>query len=297
MRWLFVAALVTTGCNSAPQDRPTPDRSPPPAATASVTASATAKPSATTSATASAKPVGPPEACPGDDVSVAVLRQQCTSATCTGDLARVELWRDGEGRLGVMKLLGDPTRCSHPPAVFTDWAGQALFTVPLRPVSKNEAASIQADIRQRTAPFEAAERVSCKALLAGRWRPAAKGRKDRTVAELKAEPRRRASYVVVGDVWTVRTCPPRTPKPDCEASDHRGVDLVDSATDRTPEGIFVQASKTGPLAATARGLKEGQRYRLLVEPAGNLGKRSRALNARFDLVALLGPVPRPAGAD
>jgi hypothetical protein len=91
----------------------------------------------------------------------------CREASCAGPFAKLELWRDASGGLGVVFFLGDLARCSHPPGIYFDAAGAVRWTVPMRPVVRGSAEHAELE-RKHAAEIEGlvrAESLLCRDVL------------------------------------------------------------------------------------------------------------------------------------
>src|SRR5690606_15836051 len=128
----------------------------------------------------------------------------------------VTILRDGDGRAGGLRFDGDPSACSHPPAVYVDHRGAKVHTVPMRPVCEEQADRIAAATTQAIAPFRQADRIPCKRVLDGSWVPEAKGAAPRSLRLPYGPDWQHASYVVQGHVFDVKTCPPCPKGADCK---------------------------------------------------------------------------------
>jgi cytochrome c peroxidase len=91
-----------------------------------------------------------------------VLRIVC-NATCGGAFAFVTPYRDAAGRLVRLELRGDIRRCSHPPTLFFDAAGDQTAVIPNRPVvpGSDEALGLVAVREAQTGGLFAGPTISC----------------------------------------------------------------------------------------------------------------------------------------
>lgn len=94
----------------------------------------------------------------------AVLAKICAAAPCVGPLGRVEVLRE-DGKIVGYQHLGDLGRCSHPPAVYFDAAGQELGAIPEEPVApgSEEARHFEAERLRLSRGGTKAETLRCPA--------------------------------------------------------------------------------------------------------------------------------------
>lgn len=91
-----------------------------------------------------------------------VLAKICAKATCAGPFGRVEVLRKEGAIVGYLHF-GDLRRCSHPPAVYFDAAGEELGAIPEKPVApgSDEARHFEAERVRLSRGGVAAESLSC----------------------------------------------------------------------------------------------------------------------------------------
>ena len=130
--WIVVLAVVA--CGSQPADKDTPP--------------------ATTTTTAP----------PARDAERELLTKICAAGTCTGDFARIEIWRDAQGAIGRLIYDGDIDRCSHPPRSYYDRTGAETLTIPFEPVEPGSAKALEYERKQteQLAGLTKDRELSCK---------------------------------------------------------------------------------------------------------------------------------------
>jgi hypothetical protein len=124
MKWLIAVALITA-CSSKTSNPP-PQQ--PPAG----------------SGTASGSAATPP---PADDK--ALIAKVCAAGTCTGEMARIEVWRDVSGAIGRLVYDGDLQRCSHPPRSYHDRDGKQTLAIPFEPVEPGSPKALEYERSQK----------------------------------------------------------------------------------------------------------------------------------------------------
>lgn len=104
-----------------------------------------------------------PEKGPADGKAPAeVLAKICARATCAGPFGRVEVLRK-EGVIVGYLHFGDIRRCSHPPAMYFDAAGEEVGAIPEKPVvpGSDEARHFEAERVRLSRGGTAAESLRC----------------------------------------------------------------------------------------------------------------------------------------
>lgn len=96
------------------------------------------------------------------DPSPEVIAKVC-AAPCAGDFARIEVYRDDEGRVARLIFNGDLEDCSHPPQVYFDAAGEETATIPEEPIEPGSQRATEL-LAKRDAELEGlnkAETLAC----------------------------------------------------------------------------------------------------------------------------------------
>ena len=80
-----------------------------------------------------------------------------------GSFAEIEVWVDDGGAIRRLVFDGDIRRCSHPPRIYLDGAGERTLTVPLKPVVKGspEAKKLFAAQEAQLAGLRKAQTLRC----------------------------------------------------------------------------------------------------------------------------------------
>ena len=113
-------------------------------------------------------PAGPPSASAASSVlpqvaTPGVFARACET-DCADDLAELTVYRNAAGAIGVVTVMGNPSRCSHPPLRFLDPDGVERAVIPLVPVVPGSPqAQHFDDIRTtQTAGLHKAETMFCR---------------------------------------------------------------------------------------------------------------------------------------
>ena len=100
-----------------------------------------------------------------EPVRVDIVERVCKTATCSGELASIEVWRTERGQIGRYVHRGDIERCSHPPTTVFDASGKELGAIANQPVVPGSEDARRFD-EQRAKLFGAnrkSETVDCQA--------------------------------------------------------------------------------------------------------------------------------------
>jgi hypothetical protein len=88
-------------------------------------------------------PATAPPAGSAAEADRALIAKVCAAGTCTGDHARIEIWRDAQGAIGRLVYDGDIDRCSHPPRSYYDKAGNETLAIPFEPVEPGSPKALE----------------------------------------------------------------------------------------------------------------------------------------------------------
>jgi hypothetical protein len=78
----------------------------------------------------------------GSAADEALITRVC-SGTCSGRMARVEIWRDASGAIGRLVYDGDIQRCSHPPRYYFDRDGKQTLAIPFEPIEPGSPKALE----------------------------------------------------------------------------------------------------------------------------------------------------------
>lgn len=99
------------------------------------------------------------------DVDAEVVRRILQRGDCSGPFARVEVWRDTDGHVGLLVLHEDPLACSHIGLGYYTPAGTRLDRVPviISPPPEESEQQVREELNSRherlTEGLEAAEMI------------------------------------------------------------------------------------------------------------------------------------------
>jgi hypothetical protein len=119
----------------------------------------------TTPTNAASSSVRPDEYGMPELVRVDIVERVCKTASCSGDLASIEVWRTEHGKIGRYAHHGDIQSCSHPPTTVFDATGKELGAIANQPVLKGSEEE-RRFAEQRATLFGAhrkSETVDCQA--------------------------------------------------------------------------------------------------------------------------------------
>jgi len=100
-----------------------------------------------------------------EPVRVDIVERVCKTASCSGALASIEVWRTERGKIGRYVHHGDIQSCSHPPTTVFDATGKELGAIANQPVVKGSEEE-RRFAEQRATLFGAhrkSETVDCQA--------------------------------------------------------------------------------------------------------------------------------------
>jgi hypothetical protein len=88
------------------------------------------------------------------------VKQVCSSQPCTGKFSRVTPFLRA-GRPVIYMYEGDLATCSHPPSIYVDETGKTVLAQGNHPVTKEQAAPLQAEREAVLAGLVAGKSVAC----------------------------------------------------------------------------------------------------------------------------------------